>query len=582
MNELFGIFRHFRKREWALICVTVVLIVVQVYLDLEIPGYMAAVTDVLLEDGSPDLVIDKAVAMMACAVASLAVGIVLTATLGVVASGYSKHIRELQFDKVQRFSMEEMGRFNTYSLITRSTNDVKQIQDFISLSLMSLIKAPIISVWALYRIAESNFAWTTVTSVAVICMLVLVLAVLRKTIPGFKRIQKLTDGINRVSSELVEGIRFIRAYNAEEYENERFREANDELTNNNLYVYHIMNYNVPFNGLIRNCLTLAIYWTGAYIIMGTDSLESGMELFSNMIVFATYAVMILNGFRTMTHMFNIMPRASVSAHRINEVIDTEPSINDGDTEDSDEIGTVSFDDVSFRYPGAGSDAISGITFDVKRGETVSIIGSTGCGKTSLVNLIPRFYDTTSGTVRVDGVDVRDFSLEGLRGRIGFVSQTNSILSGTVRDNVNYGYQPGQRDDDDVWRALRIAKADLFVEDMGGLDSMLVEKGKNLSGGQKQRISIARTVNREPEIYIFDDSFSALDFKTDRDLRRSLRNETDRATVIIVAQRIGTVMDSDRIVVLDNGTMVGLGTHDELMRSCPVYREIADSQLEGGA
>ena len=577
MNGFLAIVRHFRAKDWACISFAFILTVAQVYLDLKVPEYMASITDTLLENGGPSEVMNEAVGMVSCAVLSLIVGMGITLVIGVISSSYSMYLRRMQFDRVQSFSMEEMGRFSTHSLITRSTNDIKQIQDFIGLSLESMMRAPILAIWALIKISGSNFTWTAVTSVAVVLMLVLVMSVLRKTIPGFKMVQKLTDGINRASSELVEGVRVIRAYNAEEYEGRRFTDANGKLVDNNLRVHRAMSYNVPFNGLIRNCLNMSIYWTGAFIICGTASYEVRLELFSDMIVFSTYALMILNSFRTLTQLFNIMPRASVAAQRINEVMDTAPTVVDGPRKHSEIPGSLVFDNVSFRYPGTNNDSLTGISFSVERGQTLSIIGSTGSGKTTLANLIPRFYDPTSGSVMLDGVDIREYSLESLRRNIGFVSQTNSMLSGTVRENIHYGMD-AEVSDDVTWGALSIAHGDGFVEDMGGLDSNIVERGRNLSGGQKQRIAIARAVARDPGVFVFDDSFSALDFKTDSGIRKSLRERTSDAIVVIIAQRIGTVMDSDKIIVLDGGRIVGMGTHDELLEDCEVYREIADSQL----
>ena len=577
MNGFLAIVRHFRAKDWVCISFAFILTVAQVYLDLKVPEYMASITDTLLDNGGPSEVMNEAVGMVSCAVLSLIVGMGITLVIGVISSSYSMYLRRMQFDRVQSFSMEEMGRFSTHSLITRSTNDIKQIQDFIGLSLESMMRAPILAIWALIKISGSNFTWTAVTSVAVVLMLVLVMSVLRKTIPGFKMVQKLTDGINRASSELVEGVRVIRAYNAEEYEGRRFTDANGKLVDNNLRVHRAMSYNVPFNGLIRNCLNMSIYWTGAFIICGTASYEVRLELFSDMIVFSTYALMILNSFRTLTQLFNIMPRASVAAQRINEVMDTAPTVVDGPRKHSGTPGSLVFDNVSFRYPGTNNDSLTGISFSVERGQTLSIIGSTGSGKTTLANLIPRFYDPTSGSVMLDGVDIREYSLESLRRNIGFVSQTNSMLSGTVRENIHYGMD-AEISDDVTWGALSIAHGDGFVEDMGGLDSNIVERGRNLSGGQKQRIAIARAVARDPGVFVFDDSFSALDFKTDSGIRRSLRERTSDAIVVIIAQRIGTVMDSDKIIVLDGGHIVGMGTHDELLEDCEVYREIADSQL----
>ena len=575
IKKVRSIVRYFGAYEWTLVVLALFVTIAQVYFDLSVPEYMSSVTQTLVDGGTPDEIMTDAVGMLTCALCSLVTGIILTVIIGLVSSRYSKRLREVQFDRVQSFSMEEMGRFSTYSLITRSTNDIKQIQDFIGITMESLMRAPVICIWALMKISTGHLAWTGVTVMAVLLMLCLVGSILSRTLPGFRRVQKLTDGVNRISSELVDGIRVIRAYNAERFEDGRFEEANGELTRNNLRVYHAMSFNVPFNSLIRNSLTMAVYWVGAVIIAGTYGYGDRLVLFSDMIVFATYAVMILNGFRTLTQMFNLMPRASVASGRINEVIDTDPTIVGGDSEVSD-ADVLRFEDVSFRYPGSAEDTLLHISFEVRRGETVSIIGSTGSGKTTLVNLIPRFYDPTSGSITLGGKDIRDLDLDSLRGIIGFVSQDNSILSGTIRDNVTYG--TSDRSDDGAWDSLKVAMADSFVEDMGGLDARVDERGKNLSGGQKQRIAMARAIHKDPDLYVFDDSFSALDFRTDRDIRMALRDRVGDAAVIIVAQRIGTVIDSDRIVVLDRGRTVGIGTHDELMRTCQVYREIAESQI----
>ena len=578
IKKVWSVVRYFGAYEWTLVVLALFVTIAQVYFDLSVPEYMSSVTQTLVDGGTPDEIMADAVGMLTCALCSLVTGIILTVIIGLVSSRYSKRLREVQFDRVQSFSMEEMGRFSTYSLITRSTNDIKQIQDFIGITMESLMRAPVICIWALMKISTGHLAWTGVTVMAVLLMLCLVGSILSRTLPGFRRVQKLTDGVNRISSELVDGIRVIRAYNAERFEDGRFEEANGELTRNNLRVYHAMSFNVPFNSLIRNSLTMAVYWVGAVIIAGTYGYGDRLVLFSDMIVFATYAVMILNGFRTLTQMFNLMPRASVASGRINEVIDTDPTIVGGDSEVSD-ADVLRFEDVSFRYPGSAEDTLLHISFEVRRGETVSIIGSTGSGKTTLVNLIPRFYDPTSGSITLGGKDIRDLDLDSLRGIIGFVSQDNSILSGTIRDNVTYG--TSDHSDDGAWDSLKVAMADSFVEDMGGLDARVDERGKNLSGGQKQRIAMARAIHKDPDLYVFDDSFSALDFRTDRDIRMALKDRVGDAAVIIVAQRIGTVIDSDRIIVLDRGRTVGIGTHDELMRTCQVYREIAESQIGEG-
>ncbi len=580
MSGIFSFVRFFRRTEWVLAIAVLLMIIFEVWLDLEVPGYMAAITDVITAGGTAEEVLEKAIPMVLCAIGSLAVGLVISVTVGWISSSVAKTIREAEFDHIQKFSFSEIDRISSYSLITRSTNDVKQIQDFIGIAMQSFLRAPIISIWAIIRISQSDMTWTAATMVAVVAMIILVFTVMRLTAPLYRKVQKLNDGINAITMEMLTGQRVIRAYNADELERQKFKEANDALADNNIHAMRIMGTNVPLNSLIRNVLTMAIYWLGAFIIIGTSSEDGRLELFSEMIVFSTYAIMALNGFRTLVQVFNVFPRAQTSLDRIFEVLETEPSIRTGTERDGDRSGSVQFRNVSFRYAGSSTDILTNVTFHADPGQTVAIIGATGCGKTSLVNLIPRFYDCLEGEVHVDGVDVREYDLDSLRSKIGFAAQRATILSGSVRDNVNYGMGSEERGDEDVWGALKVACIDDFIRDEGGLDINLSEEGRNISGGQKQRVSIARAVCKDPEIYIFDDCFSAIDFRTDLEVRRRLRERTKDSTVILVTQRIGTARGADKIVVMDDGEIVDQGTHSELLERCSLYREIAESQRTG--
>ena len=580
MSGIFSFVRFFRRTEWVLAIAVLLMIIFEVWLDLEVPGYMAAITDVITAGGTADEVLEEAIPMVLCAIGSLAVGLVISVTVGWISSSVAKTIREAEFDHIQKFSFSEIDRISSYSLITRSTNDVKQIQDFIGIAMQSFLRAPIISIWAIIRISQSDMTWTAATMVAVVAMVLLVFTVMRLTAPLYRKVQKLNDGINAITMEMLTGQRVIRAYNADELERQKFKEANDALADNNIHAMRIMGTNVPLNSLIRNVLTMAIYWLGAFIIIGTSSEDGRLELFSEMIVFSTYAIMALNGFRTLVQVFNVFPRAQTSLDRIFEVLETEPSIRTGTEKDGDRSGSVQFRNVSFRYAGSSTDILTDVTFHADPGQTVAIIGATGCGKTSLVNLIPRFYDCLEGEVLVDGVDVREYDLDSLRSKIGFAAQRATILSGSVRDNVNYGMGSEERDDKDIWDALEVACIDDFIRTEGGLDINLSEEGRNISGGQKQRVSIARAVCKDPEIYIFDDCFSAIDFRTDLEVRRRLRARTKNSTVILVTQRIGTARGADKIIVMDDGEIVDQGTHSELLERCSLYREIAESQRTG--
>ncbi len=575
------LFRNISKRNWGLVLLCVGLIVVQVWLELTIPDYMSNITQALQMQGSTmSDILRPGGKMLLCALGSLAAAMTVAVCVSRVASDFAAALRLRLFEKVQSFSMEEIGGFSTASLITRSTNDVTQIQTVVVMGLQVLVKAPVTAAWAIAKIADKNWQWTLSTAVAVAVLLVIVLLALLIVLPKFKRLQRLTDDLNRVTREDLTGLRVVRAYNAEGYQERKFAQANDTLTNTQLFTTRSMSLLMPSISLVMNGLSLAIYWIGAIMIENTAGLMEKAVLFSDMVVFSSYAMQVVMSFMMLVVIFILLPRATVSAKRILEVLETPLRIRDGSRTEGTETGTVEFRDVSFRYPNAEDEALRHISFTAKKGETVAFIGATGSGKSTLVNLIPRFYDATEGTVLVDGADVRAYRQKELRDRIGYVSQKAVLFSGTVGSNVSYGDNgrpaPTQAD---IRAAVETAQAADFVENMSkGYDGYIAQSGSNLSGGQKQRLSIARAVARKPEILIFDDSFSALDYKTDRAVRKALAETCAGTTRLIVAQRIGTIRDADKIVVLDEGEMAGIGTHDELMRTCEVYRQIALSQL----
>ena len=574
------ILKYLRAREWAAIAVCVVLIAFMVYLELEIPGYMSKITtEIVSPDTDMDVVYRKGGMMLLCAFGSLVVSIVVGGLTAWIATSFSKRLRDLEYSRVQSFSLEEMNRFSTSSLITRSTNDISQIQMTTAMGLMIMIRAPIMAVWAIMKILDKNWEWTVATAVAVVAIITIISVIMLYAIPRFKRIQGLTDNVNRVTRENLSGIRVVRAYNAESYQEVKSEAANKELTDTNLSANRALAVMFPTMMLVMNGLALSIYWIGAILIDAAGMPMEKMVLFSDMVVFSSYAMQIVMAFIMLVMIFMILPRAMVASKRIQEVIDTEPSIRDGAGADPAREGTVEFRNVSFRYPGTSGDVLHDISFKAFRGETVAFIGATGSGKTSIIDLIPRFYDATQGQVLVDDVDVREYRIKDLRDRIGYVPQKAFMFKGTVDSNVRYGDGSEEVTEEQVRRAVRIAQAADFVEAKEGqYMSEVSQGGSNLSGGQKQRLSIARAVCRDPEIYIFDDSFSALDYRTDRTLRETLRREISDATTLIVAQRIGTIMDADRIVVIDDGKVVGIGKHEELLRSCPVYLDIARSQF----
>ena len=576
------ILKYLRAREWGAIAICVVLIAFMVYLELEIPGYMSTITtEIVSPDTDMDVVYSDGGMMLLCAFGSLVVSIVVGGLAAWIATSFSRRLRDLEYARVQSFSLEEMNRFSTSSLITRSTNDITQILMTSAMGLMVMIRAPIMAVWAIMKILDKNWEWTVATAVAVVAIISVISVIMMYAIPRFKRIQGLTDNVNRVIRENLAGIRVVRAYNAEGYQETKSEKANAELTDTNLSANRAMAVMFPTMMLVMNGLALSIYWIGALLIDAASLPMDKMVLFSDMIVFSSYAMQIVMSFIMLVMIFMILPRAMVASKRIQEVINTEPSVRDGPGSAGDvpREGSVEFRNVSFRYPGTSGDVLHDISFTASKGETVAFIGATGSGKTSVVNLIPRFYDASEGQVLVDGVDVRDYRLQDLRDRIGYVPQKAFMFKGTVDSNVRYGDGSEDVTEEQVRRAVRIAQATEFVEAKEGqYQSEVAQGGTNLSGGQKQRLSIARAVCRDPEIYIFDDSFSALDYRTDRTLRETLRNEIAGATTLIVAQRIGTIMDADRIVVIDDGAVVGVGRHEELLRTCPVYLDIARSQF----
>ena len=573
------ILKYMSAKHWAAIAVCVVLVAVMVYLELEIPGYMTSITAQLTRmDTDMDVVLSDGGMMLACAFGSLVVSVVVGCLAAWIATSFSMRLRDLEYSAVQSFSLEEMNRFSTSSLITRSTNDITQIQMTTAMGLMIMIRAPIMAVWAITKILDKNWEWTVATAVGVVAIVTIISIVMLYAIPRFKRIQGLTDNVNRVTRENLSGIRVVRAYNAESYQEAKSEEANRELTDTNLSANRAMATMFPAMMLVMNGLSLAIYWIGATLI-DAAAMQDQLVLFSDMVVFSSYAMQVVMSFIMLVMIFMILPRAMVASKRVQEVINTVPSIRDGPGADAPREGTVEFRNVSFRYPGTSGDVLHDVSFTASKGETVAIIGATGSGKTTAVDLIPRLYDATGGQVLVDGVDVREYRLQDLRDRIGYVPQKAFMFKGTIESNVRYGHGSEASTEEQVRRAVGIAQAAEFVESKeGGYGSEVAQGGTNLSGGQRQRLSIARAVCRDPEIYIFDDSFSALDYRTDRIVREALRREISGATTLIVAQRIGTIMDADRIIVIDNGKAVGIGRHEDLLRSCPVYLDIARSQL----
>lgn len=571
--------KNFKKKDWLIIIVSIALIVMQVWFELKMPDYMSKVTVLVQTEGSKmSEILKNGGYMLMCAFVSLVGAVIVGYLIALFASGFSRNLRSKLFRKVEDMSMSEVKEFSTNSLITRTTNDITQVEMFIGFGLQLLIKAPITAVWAITKILNKSWEWSMVTAVAVVILLLVIGILTIIVMPKFKIVQKLTDKLNEVTRENLMGIRVVRAFNAEEYQQEKFQNVNNSLTNLQLFNQKAMSIMAPVMYLVMYMLTLVIYFIGAYLIK--DALVADkIGLFGDMVVFSSYAMQIIMSFLMLAMIFMILPRAQVSASRINEVLDTRLSVIDGNVTNKDEVGTVEFRNVSFKYPDAEEYVLRNISFKANKGDTVAFIGSTGSGKSTLVNLIVRFYDVTDGEILIDGVNIKDYKLEYLYKLIGYVPQRAVLFNETVNSNIRYGEAMEEISDKKIVEAARVAQADEFISKMDdGYESHIAQGGTNVSGGQKQRLAIARAIAKNPEIYIFDDSFSALDYKTDAVLRSELKKYTKDATSLIVAQRIGTIMNADKIIVLDNGESVGVGTHKELLKSCEVYKQIALSQL----
>ena len=575
------ILKKFKKKEWFLSFFALLLIIVEVWLELKMPDYMSEITKLVQTEGSKMTdIITNGAWMISCALGSLIAAIIVGYIVANVASSFSMNLRKDIFNKVESLSMNEIKQFKTNSLITRTTNDITQIEMVISMGLQLLLKAPITAVWAVLKILNKSWQWSVSTAVAVVILLSVIGILTIIVMPKFKIVQKLIDKINGVTRENLTGIRVVRAFNAEKYQEYKFEEVNNKLTNQHLFNQTMFAILSPVMYLVMNGLALAIYFIGASLINGA-LMSNKITLFGDMVVFSSYSMQVIMSFLMLAMIFMMMPRAQVSAERINEVLEKESSIKEGTFDDIDtkEIGTVEFKDVSFKYPDAEEYLLKNISFKVNKGETIAFIGSTGSGKSTLINLVPRFYDATDGAVLVDGINVKEYKAETLNNKLGYIPQKAVIFSGSVNFNVAYGENGKKKSKKDIEEAIRVAQAKEFVEKMdNGYNTHLAQGGTNVSGGQKQRLAIARAIARRPEIYIFDDSFSALDYKTDAVLRKELKKYTKDATCLIVAQRIGTIMNADKIVVLDNGNCVGMGTHKELLKTCEVYKQIALSQL----
>lgn len=575
------IFKTLKTKDVFFIFLCAGLIVFQVWLDMKLPKYMMEISTLL---GSADVAVatiwEKGGYMLLCALGSMASAITVGFFTAKIAAGFSMRLRTNMFSKVESFSLEQIKRFSTASLITRTTNDISQLQMVIAMGMQVLIKAPVLAIWAICEMSSTNWQCSIATGVAVALMLLTISIAVTLALPKFKKMQTLTDNINRVTQENLEGARVVRAYNAENFEKNKFEKANDALTKTSLFTGRVMSIMNPMMTFIMSSLQLSIYWIGAIVISNT-ALEARATVFGEIMGFSSYAMQVVMAFMMITIIFIILPRATVSARRVAEVLNTENNIADGPfTGETEEKGTVEFKNVFFKYPDAEEYVLEDVSFVANKGDTVAFIGSTGSGKSTLINLVPRFYDATSGQILIDGVDIKDYNLNSLRNKLGYISQRAVMFSGTVRSNLTLGENgKGEQTDEQMDEALKISCALDFVNKMENKkDSFIAQGGTNVSGGQKQRLSIARAIARQPEILIFDDSFSALDYKTDKKLRSNLTKDLPDATKLIVAQRIGTIKDANLIVVLHEGKVVGKGTHSELLKNCPIYKEIALSQL----
>ena len=572
--------KELNKKDWFFAFISFILIIVQVWLELKMPDYMSEITKLVQTKGVlMSDILTQGGYMLLCAFGSLVSAIIVGYLISNIAASFSMRTRKSLFEKVENLSMEEVKNFQASSLITRTTNDITQIQMFIAMGLQLLIKSPITAVWAVTKILGKNLTWSMITAIAVVILLVTILVLMIIVMPRFKIVQNLIDKINGVTRENLTGIRVVRAFNAEKYQEDKFEKVNNDLTKNQLFNQKAFSVMQPVMYLVMYFLTLSIYFIGAGLIESANMTDK-ISLFGDMVVFSSYARQVIMSFLMLAMIFMMLPRANVSAKRINEVLDTVISVKDGKGAKAKEVGTVEFKNVSFKYPDAEEYLLEDISFKAKKGETIAFIGSTGSGKSTLINLIPRFYDATKGEVLVDGVNVKEYKLKDLYNKLGYIPQRAVMFNGTVSSNIAYGENgKGEITKEKIKDAVKVAQAEEFVSKMENTyDAHIAQGGTNVSGGQKQRLSIARAIARDPEIYIFDDSFSALDYKTDSVLRKELKKYTKDATILIVAQRIGTIMNADKIIVLDNGKCAGIGTHKELLKTCDVYKEIALSQL----
>lgn len=572
--------KDFNKKDWLIVFVALLLIVFQVWLDLKLPDYMSNITVLVQSEGSKmSEILTEGSYMILCAFGSLAAAMMVGYLTSFISATFSQKLRKQLFEKVQNFGMEEIKKFSTSSLITRTTNDITNIQMFIAMGLQMLIKAPITAVWAVFKILDKSWQWSAVTGAGVLVLIMMIVILMITVMPKFKLVQKLIDKINGLTRENLTGIRVVRAFNAENYQEEKFDVKNKELTKTQMFNQRMMAFMSPVMYLIMNLLSLSIYFIGAYLIDQANMMDK-VTLFGNMVVFSSYAMQVIMAFLMLAIIFIMYPRANVSAQRVIEVLETNESIKDGTFDKkTKKTGEIEFKNVSFRYPDADEYVLENISFKANKGDTIAIIGSTGSGKSTIVNLLMRFYDVTDGEILIDGVNIKDYKSEYLHNKLGYVPQRAVMFSGTVNYNVAYGDNGKKKSDKLIKEAVKVAQAEDFVLKMPNkYENDIAQGGTNISGGQKQRLSIARAIAKEPEIYIFDDSFSALDYKTDYVLRTELKKYTKDATSVIVAQRIGTIINADKIIVLDSGKMVGIGTHKELLKNCDVYKEIAYSQL----
>lgn len=574
------LFKNLRKKDYLLILVCAIIIFLEVWLELKMPDYMSNITVLVQTEGSKMReILKNGGYMLLCAFGSLIGAVITSYILTYVSTTFSKNVRKKVFSKTMDLSTAEVKKFSVSSLITRTTNDVSQIEMFLSMGLSLLMKAPMTAAWAIIKILNKSWQWSALTASCVVVLLITIGIITSIVMPRFSLVQKLIDKVNRVTRENLTGIRVVRAFNAEKFQENKFQKENDTLTNTQLFNQKCFAVLEPIMTMVMYTLTLGIYFIGASLI-NNALMTNKLTLFGDMVVFSTYAMQIIMSFIMLSMIFMILPRANVSAQRINEVLDEKITVNEGAFDGkTSEVGTIEFKNVSFKYPDADEYLLRDISFKAEKGQTVAFIGSTGSGKSTLINLVPRFYDATDGEVLIDDVNVKEYNFESLHNKLGYVSQRAVMFDGTVKSNVSYGKSNKKITTDKVKEALKIAQGYDFVSKMDkDMDSHIASGGTNVSGGQKQRLSIARAIAKDPEIYIFDDSFSALDYKTDSSLRKALKENAKGATTLIVAQRIGTILNADKIIVLDNGKMVGMGTHKELLKNCDVYKEIAYSQL----